>query len=145
MLKAFVELDETLATKAEKAGHIRIGWVSCRIKRRKMVTWCFRCHGFGYIAANCGVPDRGNICWKCGESDHRAADCRNRPKCCLCIEGKEESDHARALETARPTTGRRSGKDNGDHHLGIPIEEQYCPGSARPSCSGVRRATPYHL
>lgn len=33
-LKAFVELSEDVATKLLRSGHIKVGWLSCRIRKK---------------------------------------------------------------------------------------------------------------
>ena len=54
--KAYVLLEEARALKLLKGAHIKIGWVSCRVRRKKEVNRCFRCLGFGHIAADCRGP-----------------------------------------------------------------------------------------
>ena len=49
--KAYVLLEEERALKLLRGAHIKIGWVSCRVRRKKEVNRCFRCLGFGHIAA----------------------------------------------------------------------------------------------
>ena len=68
--KAFDLLEEAKALKLLKAAHIKIGWVSCRVRRKKELNRCYRCLGFGHIAANCRGPDRSRCCWRCGEEGH---------------------------------------------------------------------------
>ena len=51
--KAYVFLEEARALKLLKGAHIKMGWVSCRVHRKKEVNRCFRCLGFGHIAADC--------------------------------------------------------------------------------------------
>ena len=55
--KAFVLLEEGKALKLLKAAHIKIGWVSCRVRRKKEINRCYRCLGFGHIAVDCRGPD----------------------------------------------------------------------------------------
>ena len=50
--KAYVFLEKAMALKLLKGAHIKIGWVSCRVHRKKEVNRCFRCLGFGHIAAD---------------------------------------------------------------------------------------------
>ena len=56
--KAYVVLEEAKAQKLLKGAHIKIAWVSCGVYRKKEVNRCFRCLGFGHIAAGCRGPDR---------------------------------------------------------------------------------------
>ena len=50
--KAYVLLEEARALKLLKGAHIKIGWVFCRVRRKKEVNRWFRCLGFGHIAAD---------------------------------------------------------------------------------------------
>ena len=93
---AFVDLDEEDAASLESKRHLRIGWVRCRVTRRQSPTRCFRCHGFGHVAATCKEKDRSKACWKCGEEGHVAAICTKSLRCFLCAEkavGKVSLDH----------------------------------------------------
>ena len=60
--KAYVLLEEARVLKLLKGAHIKIGWVSCRVRRKKKVNRCFRCLGFSHIAADCRGPDRSRCC-----------------------------------------------------------------------------------
>ena len=73
--KAYLLLEEARALKLLKAAHIKIGWVSCRVRRRKELNRCYRCLGFGHMAADCRGPDRSRCCWRCGEEGHIAGSC----------------------------------------------------------------------
>ena len=46
--KAYVLLEEARALKVLKGAHIKIGRVSCRVRRKKEVNRCFCCLGFGH-------------------------------------------------------------------------------------------------
>ena len=93
--KAFVLLEEGKALKLLKAAHIKIGWVSCRVRRKKKINRCYRCLGFGHIAVDCRGPDRSRCCWRCGEEGHTAGSCTRQPRCYLCtaMEEKPRNDH----------------------------------------------------
>ena len=56
--KAYVLLKEAQAFKLLKTTHIQIGWVSCRVRRKMEVNRCYRCLGFGDIAANSRKSDQ---------------------------------------------------------------------------------------
>ena len=90
-LTAFVETEEPFAAKLVEAEHIKIGWVSCSVRRHETVARCFRCHGFNHMAADCNSTDRGKICWRCGEGDHLSSNCKNKPKCYMCAEINTEN------------------------------------------------------
>ena len=70
--KAYVLLKETRTLKLCKASHIRIGWVSCGVRRKIETNSCYRCLGFG-MAADCRGPDRSRDCWRCGEEGHTSS------------------------------------------------------------------------
>ena len=60
--KTLVKMEEARALKLLKAAHIKIGWVSCRVRRKTEVKRCYRCLGFGHMAADCRGPDRNRCC-----------------------------------------------------------------------------------
>ena len=66
--KAFVRLEEAPAQILFKANLIKIGWVFCRVHRKMEINRCYRCIGFGHMAANCREPDRSRCCWRCGDT-----------------------------------------------------------------------------
>ena len=112
-----------------KGAHIKIGWVSCRVRRKKEVRRCFRCLDFGHIAADCRGSDRSRCCWRCGEEGHLAGSCNGKLRCFLCAakEEKPRNDHipgtmrcAAFLEAApnrKPQKGRY-GREPGPVTLG---------------------------
>ena len=62
--KAFVGLEEAPVQTLLKANHIKIGWVSYRVRRKTEIKLCYRCLSFGNMAANCRGPDRSMCCWR---------------------------------------------------------------------------------
>ena len=78
--KAYVLLEEARVLKLLKGAHIKIGWVSCRVRRKKEVNRCFCYLGFGHIAEDCQGPDRSRCCWRCGEEGHLAGSCTGKPR-----------------------------------------------------------------
>ena len=56
--KTFVRLKEERALILLKATHIKIGWVSCKARRKTEINRCRYCLGFGHMAADCQGPDR---------------------------------------------------------------------------------------
>ena len=93
--KAFVRLEEASALTLLKATHIKIGWVSCRVRKKTELIQCYRCLGFGHMAAKCRGPDRSRCCWRCGEEGNVTASYSREPRCDLCIarEEKPRNDH----------------------------------------------------
>ncbi|XP_043470554.1 uncharacterized protein LOC122503870 [Leptopilina heterotoma] len=84
---AVVVISQEDADKLEKVGHVKIGFVSCRIRSRVMVKRCHRCLDYGHIGRDCNAVDRSAACFKCGEAGHKAADCKKSP-CCFLFKAK---------------------------------------------------------
>ncbi|CAB0037470.1 unnamed protein product [Trichogramma brassicae] len=76
---AVVALPDELAATALKLGHVRIGWVNCRIRAREEAARCYRCWSPGHVAARCKGPDRTELCYRCGQKGHQAKDCKGQP------------------------------------------------------------------
>lgn len=93
VMMAFVELEETYANKLDEMNHIKIGWVNCRIRKRETLLRCFRCHGYGHMAAGCQATDRAGACWKCGDKNHQTTNCKATPNCYLCSERVPDKIH----------------------------------------------------
>ena len=93
--KSFAQLEEVRALRLLKMTHIKIGWVSCRVRRMLEASRCYRCLGFGHMAALCRGPDRSRGCWRWGVEGHTAAACTGKPQCYLCAKRKEKprTDH----------------------------------------------------
>ena len=70
--KAYVLLEGAKALKLLKVAHIKIGWVSCRVRRKTGINRRYVYLGFGHMAADCRGQDRSMSCWKCGENGHTA-------------------------------------------------------------------------
>jgi len=92
---ALVTLAVPVAKKVRgEHGKIRIGWVNCRIRTVERLTRCFKCWHYGHLAIQCRskVDRTKNI--KCGEEDHKVADCKKEAKCALCVgKGTEDCAH----------------------------------------------------
>ncbi|CAB0029049.1 unnamed protein product [Trichogramma brassicae] len=76
---AVVALPDDLAATALKLGHVRIGWVNCRIRAREEAARCYHCWSPGHVAARCKGPDRTELCYRCGQKGHQAKDCKGQP------------------------------------------------------------------
>ncbi|CAB0040677.1 unnamed protein product [Trichogramma brassicae] len=83
---AVVALPDDLAATALKLGHVRIGWVNCRIRAREEAARCYRCWSPDHVAARCKGPDRTELCYRCGQkgtkqrtakANHRAFSAEN--------------------------------------------------------------------
>ena len=95
-VKAFVELNEEAVTSLVKEERIKVAWVNCKVKQGDKALRCYRCHGYGYLAAGCKAEDRGKLCWRCGKEGQKAFECEAPPHCYLCAEIKvdgQRNDH----------------------------------------------------
>lgn len=94
-LKVFAELNEETALKLVRAGYLKVGWVYCRVHKKMQVTRCYRCLGFGHMAAVFKGPDRTRGCSRCSKEGHRSVECVSTLKCYLCASkaGKPWTDH----------------------------------------------------
>lgn len=65
-----------------------------RLKEYLNITRCFKCHGYGHIAKNCGITEQ--LCETCGSKDHMKEKWKAKtPKCINFVRSKRSStDHA---------------------------------------------------
>uniref|UniRef100_A0ABD2W9R8 CCHC-type domain-containing protein n=1 Tax=Trichogramma kaykai TaxID=54128 RepID=A0ABD2W9R8_9HYME len=96
-------MPDDLAAKALKLGHIRIGWVNCRIRGHEDAPHCYRCWSPGHVLARCKGPDRSAHCFCCGPTGHRIKDCKSNPTCIFCQEQGDVHDHASTNDHYRLT------------------------------------------
>lgn len=90
---AIVELNEQEANKLLEKTRIKVGWINCRVRRRTLVTRCFKCLNFGHESRNCKGPNRENMCYKCGAEGHKAKTCTAQAiRCVLCSDLGVEQD-----------------------------------------------------
>lgn len=91
-----------------RAGWIRVGFVSCRVRKweERGVGRCPRCLGIGHTVSNCNGPDRSNMCRGFGQTGHQVASCtantedRNKFKESLRVGGTETStQNGKLVET----------------------------------------------
>ncbi|CAH1103795.1 unnamed protein product [Psylliodes chrysocephalus] len=93
---ATVSMKKELAEKFVKK-KIKIGWVTCGVRKRIHVERCYKCLGFGHKKADCNGEDRSNLCLKCGKTGHIAKECSNNPFCIHC-----KTEGHRADQTSCP-------------------------------------------
>jgi Zinc knuckle len=94
---AIVTLPAGAGARLLRNGRIKIGWTSCRIRKKTNTTRCYRCHDAGHMARECTGPDRSKMCRRCGQKEHKAADCTGEPRDLACSEGG--TDAASEMET----------------------------------------------
>ena len=90
---AIVEMSEKGVDQILETSKVRIGFVSCRVRKRVQVLRCFKCLGYGHRAQDCKGTDRANMCFKCGTIGHKAATCTETVRCVLCTELGVEDTH----------------------------------------------------
>lgn len=74
MKLAVLVADQEEAERLEHFGCIMIGFISCSIRKRLMVTRFHRCLDYGHIEQVCKAADRSAACFRCGDADHKFAD-----------------------------------------------------------------------
>lgn len=89
-------------------GRVRIGLIMSRVREWAVVQICYRCLGYGHIAANCKEKEAaGRACYRCGGENHIAKNCKGRIRCSICKQDGHRQGtgrcpaHRRALEEAR--------------------------------------------
>ena len=92
-------LEYVWALKLLKATHIKIGWVSCRVRRKMKINECYRCLGFDHMVANYRRTDRSRSCWRYGEEGHGAGSCTRKSQFYVCFAKKDRprDDHIRDI------------------------------------------------
>lgn len=85
---AIVECDPLSAEKILKQEKISIGWSICRVFEYVHVFRCFKCGDYDHKATECKKEDR---CLKCASKEHKTEDCvSDYYKCCNCIAANEK-------------------------------------------------------
>lgn len=84
------------ANRMLEVGHLRVGWVRCRIRERSAPIRCYKCLDFGHTASHCtSKTDRTGLCLRCGAKGHMAKACSAKPKCLICKQDeKGGNEHA---------------------------------------------------
>ncbi|CAB0045390.1 unnamed protein product [Trichogramma brassicae] len=133
---AVVALPDDLAATALKLGHVRIGWVNCRIRAREEAARCYRCWSPGHVAARCKGPDRTELCYRCGQKGHQAKDCKGQPS-----QGSSIVDLTFVCETLAPhvKSWTVSGRYTHSNHQAIFFEIEDTGTSTRPSMRQSRK------
>ncbi|CAB0043339.1 unnamed protein product [Trichogramma brassicae] len=127
---AVVALPDDLAATALKLGHVRIGWVNCRIRAREEAARCYRCWSPGHVAARCKGPDRTELCYRCGQKGHQAKDCKGQPSCVLCRErGADDHRHA-STSSSCPLARKMMRTADDENPPAQPQSLRGCPGPA---------------
>lgn len=75
------------ARKLAQAGKVALAWSIARVEAiAKRPLQCFKCMDLGHVRATCvSTIDRSHLCYRYGETGHRARGCTaSTPKCPLC-------------------------------------------------------------
>ena len=82
--KAHVLPEKVRALKLLNGTHIKIGWVSCRVRKKLVVNRYYHWLGYGHIVVNFQGPDRCVGCWRCGKVLRTVGSCSKKPQCYFC-------------------------------------------------------------
>lgn len=112
---ALAIVPEAAARSLLMAGKLRVEYVFARVRKRVEIPKCYKCLGFGHVAAKCKEADRSEnkLCFNCGEAGHFVKDCKKESKCLACEVLKLESSHKSgdrkciALRRAKEEAARR--------------------------------------
>jgi len=72
---ALVSAPKDAAQAIIRQGRLRVGMVSCSVRRCDAKVRCFRCLSHGHEAKSCQGPDRTKCCRRCGQDGHYAKTC----------------------------------------------------------------------
>lgn len=82
---ATAELDSKDATELLKIGHLKIGWLYCRVEEYVNPPRCFNCLQYGHKSFQCArTTEEKGLCFRCNEKGHTASNCVNEPYCRDC-------------------------------------------------------------
>ncbi|XP_033226687.1 cellular nucleic acid-binding protein homolog [Belonocnema kinseyi] len=91
-------MKEERASRILRTGHLKVGCMPCKVRKKTMITRCFRCQGSGHVASSCKDPDRTKACRTCGAEGHKSVEGVSTPQYFLC-----------PACTEKPRTDHRSG------------------------------------
>ncbi|KYM93952.1 hypothetical protein ALC62_15438 [Cyphomyrmex costatus] len=77
------------------AGRIRIGWSSARtMLMKKRPPKCYKCLAVGHTRIFCpSEVDRTGACFNCGKMGHTVGECKDPPRCPLCLDSVRDHRH----------------------------------------------------
>lgn len=81
---------------------VNIGWKRTTITEYLRATQCFKCTGYGHVAANCSQQQR---CMTCGKKGHSWENCQKDPHCRQCeTANKHKKQNYRTDHSAKDQT-----------------------------------------
>lgn len=92
---AWVRCPLPAARKVVEGGRLWVGWSAASVMPLETrPLQCYRCLAFGHVRLRCtAAVERGDRCFRCGSAGHRAASCREAPKCLICAEKGLDAVH----------------------------------------------------
>lgn len=92
---ALLKVPVEVANRAIERGHIRIGWVRCRVRLKTNTLKCFKCWHYGHMSRTCtSTENRTECCIKCGQKGHKIKMCKATACCAVCKDQKRRDvDH----------------------------------------------------
>lgn len=85
-----VQVPGTIFESLIDRGRIYMLWRSYRIREYLNIMRCFKCHGYGHKAVNCGSMEQ--LCENCGDREHLKNSCpkKDAPRCINCIRSRRK-------------------------------------------------------
>lgn len=91
---AMITVNAEAAKILEGTHRIRIAFCLCRVRPKVAPDRCYKCQGYGHIAAPCTGPHRAGLCWRCGKAGQKSVDCKENPCCLVCKDDSRDTKHA---------------------------------------------------
>lgn len=108
-----IATSKAVAEKLDKLRTVRVGMVDCSINRRINIKRCQKCWEYGHSVSACTGVDRSKHCFKCGDAEHTAQDCRKEEWCPLCDKGHRAGSGTCALFKRALSQARRESRKLG--------------------------------
>ena len=95
-----IEVSPTLRKLLTALNKVRIGWSTIEVRDFILITRCFKCCGYGHIAANCKAAQQH--CSHCA-GDHKFKDCTDvsdtTKNCCINCTNENKRNNGTAIKT----------------------------------------------
>jgi len=112
---AVVKMPTSLAQRAIKMGTFKVGWTTAKIRELVIPEFCQNCQRFGH--RSCEQLKQDVVCWRCGDSSHKAKGCTQPISCfaCKCIGHRGDSmkcpQYREAVKAKTESAQRRDRND----------------------------------